>query len=64
MAGLFPAFGQNPNDYVDMRQREQMWKYQMEFSFQQLGLQLRASHSENQRLREELKEALERKESF
>ena len=63
MAGLFPAFGQNPNDYVDMRQREQMWKYQMEFSFQQLGLQLRASHSENQRLREELKEALERKES-
>jgi hypothetical protein len=39
-----------------------MWKYQIEFNMQQLGLQLRASQSENQRLREELKEALERKE--
>ena len=62
MASLFQAYTQNPNDYVDMRQREQMWKYQIEFNMQQLGLQLRASQSENQRLREELKEALERKE--
>ena len=43
-----------------------MWRMQAEHSIEQLGLQLRASQHENQRLRQErqeLMEALEKKES-
>eukprot|EP00435_Cladocopium_sp_Y103_P036315 s3094_g9.t1 len=63
LANLLQAFGQVPNDYVESRQRDHLWKLQVEQGMQQLGVQLRASQTENQRLREELKHALERKES-
>eukprot|EP00435_Cladocopium_sp_Y103_P018940 s142_g4.t1 len=63
LAGILQAFGQVPQDPVEMRQRDQLWKLQVEQAMQQMGVQLRASQCENQRLREELQEALERRES-
>ena len=49
----------------DVRQREYMWRMQVEQTLEQLRVQLRASQMENQRLRQEcqeLMEALEKKE--
>ena len=38
----------------ELQQQEAMWRWQMEQMMSTLGVQLRASHAENQRLREEM----------
>ena len=56
LQGLFPGY-----DHVqglhEARQKEFEWRRSMEVMVESLGLELRASRSENQRLREELHEA-------
>ena len=55
--GFFPGF----EHFQEVRRSELEWRSHMESMVEQLGLQLRASHNENVRLRNELLEA--RKES-
>ena len=57
LQGLLPGF----DHLQEARHREMEWRARMEMMVEQLGLQLRASHSENVRLRQELLDA--RKES-
>ena len=53
---LFPGYDQFQG-LQEARQREFEWRQSMETMIESLGLELRASRSENQRLREELHEA-------
>ena len=53
---LFPGYDQ-VQGLQEARQREFEWRQGMETMIESLGLELRASRSENQRLREELHEA-------
>ena len=55
LQGFLPGFDQLQG-LQQQRQREYEWRLQIETMIEQLGLQLRASQSENQRLREELAE--------
>ena len=65
MFGTFlHSFGQMSPDLTGRMQRGEAWELQVEQTIDQLGVQLRASQSENHRLRQErqeLREALERK---
>ena len=65
LTGMLQTIGSQQGEH-EVRQREYMWRMHVEHGIEQLGLQLRASQHENQRLRQErqeLLEALERKES-
>ena len=53
LQGLLPGL----DHFQEARQRELEWRANMEVMMEQLGLQLRAAHSENARLRQELVEA-------
>ena len=53
LQGLLPGL----DHFQEARQRELEWRAHMEVMIEQLGLQLRASHSENVRLRQEPVEA-------
>ena len=50
-------------DGQDLRSTELSWRIQMERQMELLGLELWASHSENQRLRGEIRDLIQRKES-
>ena len=58
-----PGIDSAHRDGTDPRSAEWSWKMQMEHQMELLGLELRASHSENQRLRTEIKDLLQKKES-
>ena len=65
VAGLIQSLGSAQGEH-EARQRDYMWRMQFEHTLEQLGVQLRASQTENQRLRQERQElmaALEKKES-
>ena len=56
LQGLLPGFDQLQSLH-ESRQREMEWRANMELMVEQLGLQLRASQTENLRLRQELYES-------
>ena len=63
-ATFLHIFGQMSPDLTGRMQRDEAWELQVAQTIDQLGVQLRASQSENHRLRQErqeLREALERK---